>query len=246
MVTGASRGIGRAIVERFLTEGANVLMTQRSIASGEAAQAELAQEHSGRVAFRAADIRDSASVSRLMDAAVERFGALDILCNNAGIGLLRAVHETSDEEYELVMDTNVRGVFLACREAIPQMLAKGAGSIVNIGSVAGSVGFEKDAAYCASKGAVLALTRQMALDYSSRGIRVNCVCPGFVETEMMRRFIDSHADPAPVREQIIAMHPIGRVGRPEEVAAAAAFLASDDASFVTGASLAVDGGLMSR
>jgi NAD(P)-dependent dehydrogenase (short-subunit alcohol dehydrogenase family) len=246
VVTGAAGGIGRAIVERFLREGASVTMTQRSIGAGKAMRAKLAREHPGRVAFHAADIRDPESVAGVMDAAVERFGALDILCNNAGIGLLRAVHETSDEEYELVMDTNVRGIFLACRHAIPRMLAQGSGSIVNIGSVAGSVGFENDAAYCASKGAVLALTRQMALDYSSRGIRVNCVCPGFVETEMMERFIDSHPDPGPVRERIVSLHPIGRVGRPDEVAAAAAFLASEDASFVTGASLAVDGGLLAR
>jgi NAD(P)-dependent dehydrogenase (short-subunit alcohol dehydrogenase family) len=246
VVTGASGGIGRAIVERFLLEGASVTMTQRSVGAGKAMNARLAREHPGRVAFHAADIRDPVSVAGLVDMTLERFGALDILCNNAGTGLLRAVHETSDEEYELVMDTNVRGIFLACRHAVPQMLEQGRGSIVNIGSVAGSVGFESDAVYCASKGAVLALTRQMALDYSSRGIRVNCVCPGFVETEMMQTFIDSHADPAPVREQIVALHPIGRVGRPEEVAAAAAFFASDDASFVTGTSLAVDGGLLAR
>jgi NAD(P)-dependent dehydrogenase (short-subunit alcohol dehydrogenase family) len=246
VVTGAARGIGRAIVERFLLEGASVMMTQRSIDAGTAMCEELSREHAGRVACHPADIRDPGSVAGLIDAAVERFGRLDILCNNAGTGLLRAVHETSDEEYELVMDTNVRGVFLACRHAIPHMLEQGRGSIVNIGSVAGSVGFENDAAYCASKGAVLALTRQMALDYSSRGVRVNCVCPGFIDTEMMRRFIDSHQDPAPVRQQIVALHPIGRVGRPEEVAAAAAFLASEDASFVTGAALAVDGGLLAR
>jgi NAD(P)-dependent dehydrogenase (short-subunit alcohol dehydrogenase family) len=169
-----------------------------------------------------------------------------VLCNNAGSGLLRAVHETTDEEYELVMDTNLRGVFLACRHAIPHMLAQGSGSIVNIGSVAGAVGFKTDAAYCASKGAVLALTRQMALDYATSGIRVNCVCPGFVETEMMRVFIDSHSDPALVEDEIVGMHPIGRVGRPEEIAAAAVFLASDDASFITGESLAVDGGLLAQ
>jgi NAD(P)-dependent dehydrogenase (short-subunit alcohol dehydrogenase family) len=246
IVTGAGRGIGRAIVERFLDEGASVLMTQRSVPEGSALCAELSAKHPGRVAFVAADIRRSPDVESLIGEAIATFGRIDVLCNNAGSGLLRAVHETTDEEYELVMDTNLRGVFLACRHAIPHMLAQGSGSIVNIGSVAGAVGFKTDAAYCASKGAVLALTRQMALDYATSGIRVNCVCPGFVETEMMRVFIDSHSDPALVEDEIVGMHPIGRVGRPEEIAAAAVFLASDDASFITGESLAVDGGLLAQ
>jgi NAD(P)-dependent dehydrogenase (short-subunit alcohol dehydrogenase family) len=246
IVTGAGRGIGRAIVERFLDEGASVLMTQRTAAEGEAVCAELAARHPRRIAFFAADIRSSADVERLVADALGRFGRIDVLCNNAGSGLLKAVHETSDDEYDRVMDTNVRGVFLACRHVVPHMLARGSGAIVNIGSVAGSVGFETDAAYCASKGAVHALTRQMALDYAAAGVRVNCIAPGFVETEMMRVFIDSHGDPGPVEDEIVAMHPIGRVGRPEEIAAAAAFLASDEASFITGESLAVDGGLLAR
>jgi NAD(P)-dependent dehydrogenase (short-subunit alcohol dehydrogenase family) len=246
VVTGGGRGIGRAIVERLVDEGANVVMTQRSSEEGQSTSTDLDREHPGRVRFVAADIRDPASVAALMRFAADTFGSIDVLCNNAGIGLLRAVHETSDEQYDTVMDTNVRGVFLACRHAIPYMLEQRSGSIVNIASVAGFVGFETDAAYCASKGAVLALTRQMALDYSRHGIRVNCVSPGFVETEMMRAFIDSHPVPAPVEQEIVDLHPLGRVGRPEEVAAAAAFLASDDASFITGTSLAVDGGLLAR
>ena len=142
------------------------------------------------------------------------------------------------------MDTNVRGTFACCREVVPHMLAAGSGSVINIGSVAGLVGYADDAAYCASKGAVLALTRQMALDYSARGVRTNCICPGFVETEMLRTFLESHDDPAATESEIVRLHPIGRLGRAEEIAAVAAFLASDDASFVTGAAIPVDGGLL--
>jgi NAD(P)-dependent dehydrogenase (short-subunit alcohol dehydrogenase family) len=246
LVTGAGRGIGRAIVERFLDEGARVMMTQRSGGEGLHVQHELAADFPDRVAFVEADITDSVQVERVVEATLDRFGRLDIVCNNAGRGLLRSVHETTDAEYESVMDVNVKGLFLVSRHALAPMLEQRSGAIVNIGSVAGWVGFEADAAYCASKGAVLALTRQMALDYASRGIRINCICPGFVETEMMRVFIDSHAQPERIEREIVDMHPAGRVGQPAEVAAAAAFLASDDASFINGASLAVDGGLLAR
>jgi NAD(P)-dependent dehydrogenase (short-subunit alcohol dehydrogenase family) len=246
LVTGAGRGIGRAIAERFLAEGAQVMLTQRTEEEGRRAEAELTRDYPGRVAFVAADIAQSHEAERIVNTTIERFGGLDIVCNNAGRGLLRAVHETTDYEYDSVMGINLKALFMVSRYAVGPMLAQGSGAIVNIGSVAGFVGFERDAAYCASKGAVLALTRQMALDYASRGIRVNCICPGFVETEMMRLFIDSHDEPASVESEIVSMHPIGRVGRPEEIAATAAFLASDEASFINGASLAVDGGLLAR
>jgi meso-butanediol dehydrogenase / (S,S)-butanediol dehydrogenase / diacetyl reductase len=196
------------------------------------------------VAFVSADVRDSAAVGRAVDHALERFGRVDILVNNAAIGLLRSVVDTTDEQYDEVMDTNVRGLFAWCRHALPAMLAGGGGSVINIGSVAATVGFAEDAAYCASKGAVLALTRQMAVDYASRGVRVNCISPGFIETEQLRVYLESHADPAARRAELDALHPIGRVGRSAEVAAVAAFLASDDASFMTGADVVVDGGLL--
>jgi 3-oxoacyl-[acyl-carrier protein] reductase len=245
IVTGCGRGIGRAIVERFAAEGAAVVGSQRTEGEGRELCDELAAA-GAQAAFVPADVRDSGAVAHAVEHALERFGRIDVLVNNAAIGLLRSVVDTTDEQYDEVMDTNLRGVFVWCRHALPPMLAAGRGSVINIGSVAASVGFADDAAYCASKGAVLALTKQMAIDYSPRGVRVNCISPGFIETEQMRVYLENHADPAARRAELDALHPIGRVGRPAEVAAVAAFLASDDASFVTGADVAVDGGLLVR
>lgn len=243
IVTGCGRGIGRAIVERFVAEGAAVVGTQRTADEGQELCDRLAAEGAA-VEFARADVRDPEAVRAAVLRALERFGRIDVLVNNAAVGLLRSVVDTTDEQYDEVLDTNLRGIFVWCRHVLPPMLEAGRGSVVNIGSVAATVGFADDAAYCASKGAVLALTKQMAVDYSRRGVRVNCISPGFIETEQMRAYLAGHADPEARRAEVERLHPIGRIGQPEEVAAAAAFLASDDASFVTGAELAVDGGLL--
>ena len=191
IVTGAGRGIGRAIAVRLASEGAGVVGSQRNVDEGEALERSLAADGL-ELSFVPADVRDEGDAERLVAATVERYGRVDILCNNAGVGLLKSITETGRDEYDRVLDTNLWGIFTCSKHAIPHMVEAGSGSVVNIGSVAATVGFATDAAYCASKGAVHALTRQMALDYARHGVRVNCVAPGFIETEQVRVYLDSH------------------------------------------------------
>jgi NAD(P)-dependent dehydrogenase (short-subunit alcohol dehydrogenase family) len=243
VVTGGGRGIGEGISLRFAREGAKVVAAQRTAEDGDRVVQTIRGE-GGEATSLVADVRDGRSVEHLVEETLARYGRLDILCNNAGVGLLRSVVESTEEEYDYVMDANVRGMFLCMKFAIPPMVEAGGGSVINIASVASFVGFPRDAAYCASKGAALMLTRQAALDFASQGVRVNAICPGFIDTPMLRLYCEGQPDPHAAWGEVLAQHPVGRLGTPADVAGAAVYFASDDSAWVTGAALAVDGGLL--
>jgi NAD(P)-dependent dehydrogenase (short-subunit alcohol dehydrogenase family) len=241
LVTGAGSGIGEATALRFGREGAAVAAAD---VSGEAAEktAERIRAAGGRAVALAADVSRAADCRRLVDETVRQLGALDILVNNAGIGAVGTVLETDEATFEKVLAVNVKGTFLLSKAALPGMIAKKAGVIVNTASIAGVRGIPQRAAYTASKHAVVGLTRAMALDHVKDGIRVNCVCPGTADTPWVGRLLDQAADPPAAKAALIARQPMGRLGRADEMAAAILFLASDESSFTTGTAMLVDGG----
>lgn len=243
IVTGGSSGIGRATSVLFAREGASVTVVGRDVRRGEET-VRLVREEGGRAVFIPADVTREDDCRRAVETAVREFGRLDILFNNAGVIFRnRTAVETSLAEWEETMAVNVRGAFLMSKYAIPLMAVAGGGVIVNNASYFGLVGGRGVAAYCASKGAVVQLTRAMALDHAAQNIRVNCVCPGSVDTPMISAVFETSDDPERIRCEYRAKHPLGRVATPEEVARAVLYLTSNDSSFVTGASLPVDGGI---
>ncbi len=239
VVTGATSGLGEAIARLFAAEGATLILSGRRADAGE----QIAAEVGGR--FVPGDVGDEAGAAALVDVA-RGHGRIDVLVLNAGIGYpgTGPFWEVDPAEFDLVFRTNVRGVFLSARAAVPLMPTNG--SIVVMASMSSYIVFPGESVYSASKGAVLQLARGMAGDLAERGIRVNALCPGICETPMTRHFIESSDDPAETEAQFAAAAPLRRMATPEEIARAALFLASDDASYCTGASLLADGGFTVR
>lgn len=243
LVTGGSSGIGRATALAFARAGAKVVVSDVAVQGGEET-ARLIREAGGDAVFIRTDVSQPDEVEALIRQAVETYGRLDCAFNNAGIeGESAPTAECSLENWQRVLAINLTGVWLCMRYEIAQMLRQGGGAIVNTASVAGLVGFRGIPAYVASKHGIVGLTRTAALEYATAGIRVNAVCPGVIQTPMIERF--TAGNPAAL-QQLLALEPIGRLGRPEEVAEAVVWLCSDAASFVTGHALAVDGGLVAQ
>jgi 2-keto-3-deoxy-L-fuconate dehydrogenase len=249
LVTGAGSGIGREIALLYARQGAQVIVADLNTDAAESVRAEIATQ-AGAPTNQALDVADEVQVRAAIGAMVQRYGRLDILVNNAGISHVGNLLETSVEDWERVMAVNVRGVFLCSKHAVAQMLAQQpqGGVIINIASVAGMIAVDRRFPYGTSKGAVISMTRSIAIDFATQGIRANAICPGtvhtpFVEGYLARNFPDTGDE---VRQQLHARQPIGRMGRPEEIASAALYLASDEAAFVTGSALVIDGGWTAR
>lgn len=237
IITGGGSGIGRAIAQVFAKEGAKVVIAGRRREPLEET-ANLIKQKNGEILTVQADVSDSNQASSLIEKTIEQFNHLDILVNNAGVALAADTASATEEEWNKTIAIDLKGVWLCAKAAIPQMLKQGKGKIVNIASIAGLVGFEQSAAYCAAKGGVVNLTRAMALDYASRQINVNAIAPGIIETEMTKPFLMDEG----MRQDFLAKTPIGRIGKPEDIAYAALYLACRESDFVTGQTLIVDGG----
>lgn len=237
IITGGGTGIGRGIALEFSKEGARVVVSGRRIEPLNETVNQI-QTQGGTAITIQTDVSSSKQVNQMAEKIITEFGRIDILVNNAGIYLPHDALSATEEEWDRVLAIDLKGVWLCSKACLPQMLKQGEGKIINISSIAGLIGFENSAAYCAAKGAVNNMTRQMALDYSLKGININAIAPGVIETEMTKSYLADESG----RRVLLEKTPVGRIGKPEDIAYAAVYLASSESDFVTGQTLVVDGG----
>lgn len=237
IVTGVGSGLGQAIARELAQEGARVIGCDVNDAAGEETMAAVG-------AYRHADVSREADVQALVTAAVEEFGRLDVMVNNAAIQIEHELVETTEDDLDRILAVNLKGVFFGCKHAVLAMRESGGGAIVNVASVLALVGDGILAAYCAAKGGVLGITRATAVQYGGNGIRCNAICPGDIDTPLVQAYFDAAPDPAAKRSEVEAEYPLGRIAQPDEIARAVVFLASDDSAFMSGQPLVVDGGLL--
>jgi NAD(P)-dependent dehydrogenase (short-subunit alcohol dehydrogenase family) len=242
IVTGAGAGIGQAIARRLSAEGAHVVCADIDPESA----SQTADALPGESMYRQVDVRDASQVEALISGVVDSWQGLDVLVNNAGVGVAATTCETSESDFQHVVDVCLKGTFLGMKYGIPALRQTGGGSVVNISSIAALVGLKDRAVYCAAKGGVLALTRAAAIDHVEEGVRVNCVVPGTVDTPWVERITAGYEDPQAARAAMQQRQPHGRLVTPEEIAAAVAYLASEEAASVVGAGMVVDGGMTAR
>jgi NAD(P)-dependent dehydrogenase (short-subunit alcohol dehydrogenase family) len=238
VITGSGGAIGGVTALRFADEGAKMVVTDINVEGGERIVKEI-KDKGGEAVFVKGDVSQVADCKQIIQTAIDAFGRIDILYNNAGLELMKSIHEYTEEEYDGIADTHMKGGFFCTVYALREMMKQNSGVILNQGSIGGLMGHIKTGSYCMAKGGLINFTRYVALEYAPYNIRCNCICPGAVATVMMKRFAEEWPELA---EASIKNHPLGRMAEPEEVASAAVFLASDEASFITGVILPVDGG----
>jgi 2-keto-3-deoxy-L-fuconate dehydrogenase len=241
LVTGAGSGIGESIAHTFAKAGATVYVTDRDDTSGQRV-ADAIRKDNGKAEFFALDVTQEADCARAAAKITAAHGALDILINNAGVGHVGTVQTTAGADLDRLYTVNVRGVFNVTKAFIDQMLARQAGVIINMASIAGVLGLRDRLAYVTTKSAIVGMTKAMAMDYATQGIRINCVCPGRVQTPWVSQRIREYPDPEAALREMSSSQAIGRMGRPDEIAASVLYLASDEAAFITGTPLLIDGG----